>query len=218
MYREILEPIVRSPQLPILLKELEQIWKEEQIRRQEFYDWVTPDIKAEFIEGEIIVHSPVRSKHNTVLGNISRLIGVFVLSKDLGYIGVKKIMCRFSRNDYEPDMVFFDATTAKEFIEDQTIFPVPQLVVEVLSKSTEDRDRGVKFQDYESHNVQEYWIVDVKKGEIIAFKMENGGSYRIRESQVLPNLQLSVLEEALKMTRQTNHGKVGAWLLEKFSQ
>lgn len=39
-------------------------------------------------------------------------------------------------------------------------FPVPDLVVEVLSSSTEVRDRGVKFEDSEAHGVAEYWIVD----------------------------------------------------------
>lgn len=173
MYKAILEPIVRSPEMPILIKELQQIWEQEQTRRQQFYDWVTPDIKAEFIDGEIIVHSPVRSKHNTVLGNISRLIGFFVLSNDLGYIGVEKIMCRFSRNDYEPDMVFFDTKIAQNFTEDQTIFPVPQLIVEVLSNSTEDRNRGVKFQDYQNHKVQEYWIVDAYKNVLEQYILEN---------------------------------------------
>jgi len=200
MYREILEPIVKSPELPILIKELKQIWKEEQSRREAFYDWVTPDIKAEFIGGEIIVHSPVRSKHNTVLNNISRLVSIFVLSKDLGYIGVEKIMCRFSRNDYEPDMVFFDAKNAKNFTEDQTIFPVPQLVVEVLSNSTEDRDRGVKFQDYERHGVQEYWIVDAYKNVVEQYILEKnkfGLHQKLSEdeeieSRVIPNFKTSV--------------------------
>jgi len=30
----------------------------------------------------------------------------------------------------------------------------------VLSPSTEKRDRGIKFRDYELHGVGEYWIVD----------------------------------------------------------
>jgi len=90
-------------------------------------------------------------------------------------------------------------------------------VVEIANTSLGD-DRGEKRLLYEELGIKEYWIVDVKKGEIIAFKMENNGSYRMRESQVLPNLQISILEEALKMTRQMNHGKVGAWLLQKFSE
>ena len=39
-------------------------------------------------------------------------------------------------------------------------FPVPDLAVEALSQSTEARDRGVKLEDFSSHGVAEYWIID----------------------------------------------------------
>jgi len=38
--------------------------------------------------------------------------------------------------------------------------PHPDLAVEVLSKSTEKNDRGVKFEDFAAHGVGEYWIID----------------------------------------------------------
>jgi hypothetical protein len=43
---------------------------------------------------------------------------------------------------------------------DSMKFPVPDLAVEVLSSSTEDRDRGVKFEDFAINGVGEYWIID----------------------------------------------------------
>lgn len=58
-YSAILEPIIHSPTLPQLLDELNAYWAEEQNRRLDFYNWITPEMKAEFIDGEIIVHSPV---------------------------------------------------------------------------------------------------------------------------------------------------------------
>ena len=42
-------------------------------------------------------------------------------------------------------------------------FPPPDLVVEVLSESTEKRDRGVKFEDFAAHGVGEYWMIDADK-------------------------------------------------------
>ncbi|GAB2598351.1 Uma2 family endonuclease [Spirosoma areae] len=38
--------------------------------------------------------------------------------------------------------------------------PAPDLVIEVLSKSTARRDRGVKFTDYAANGIAEYWIVN----------------------------------------------------------
>jgi Uma2 family endonuclease len=47
-----------------------------------------------------------------------------------------------------------------EFSDDQMHYPAPDFIVEILSPSTEDNDRGVKFVDYAAHGVGEYWIVD----------------------------------------------------------
>jgi hypothetical protein len=58
----------------------------------------------------------------------------------------------------------------------------------------------------------------VQDVEVIAFAMENGGSRRITQSQVLLGLAISLLEEAFRRTRQLNHGKVSAWLLSQFQQ
>ena len=199
-YREILEPIATSPELPQLLKELTDIWQEEQKRRAEFYDWVSPDIKAEFIEGEIIVHSPVRNRHSEVLGFIIRLIGTFVDTNGLGRFGYESNMCRFPRNDYEPDFAFFDKETAKIINDETTIFPIPQLIIEILSTSTQHRDRGVKYKDYEANGVQEYWIIDAKK-DIIEQYILKDGEYILKEkhnqkstlsSEVLTNFTIPI--------------------------
>ncbi len=47
----------------------------------------------------------------------------------------------------------------------QSKFPAPDLIVEVLSESTEANDRGIKFEDYAAHGVVEYWIVDPMAGD-----------------------------------------------------
>jgi len=49
---------------------------------------------------------------------------------------------------------------ADKFEAGQMRFPAPDLIVEILSPSTEARDRGVKFTDYAAHGVREYWIID----------------------------------------------------------
>lgn len=62
--------------------------------------------------------------------------------------------------------------------------------------------------------VAEYWVVDVKKARITAFKIvPNSGSQRISESVVLPGLDFALLEEGLQSSRQTDHTSVAAWFL-----
>jgi Uma2 family endonuclease len=82
-------------------------------------------------------------------------------------------MSTFTRNDYEPDLVFFGNEKASTFKEDQTLFPVPDFIVEVLSKSTTKYDRGIKFDDYETHQVKEYWIIDPHSEVIEQYLLED---------------------------------------------
>ena len=42
----------------------------------------------------------------------------------------------------------------------------PDLVVEILSPATAERDRGYKRVLYERHGVAEYWLVDPAEGTV----------------------------------------------------
>ena len=54
----------------------------------------------------------------------------------------------------------------------------PDLVVEILSESTADRDLSLKHRLYEQNGVPEYWIVDPAAHTLTAFKMTPEGTYR----------------------------------------
>lgn len=53
-------------------------------------------------------------------------------------------------------------------------YPVPDFVVEVLSDSTEKRDRGVKFVDYALNGVKEYWLINYRNQFIEQYFLEKG--------------------------------------------
>ncbi|WP_238845477.1 Uma2 family endonuclease [Nostoc edaphicum] len=90
------------------------------------------------------------------------------------------------------------------------IYPPPDLVIEVANTSLAD-DQGEKQLLYEDLGVKEYWILNVQNVQVMAFAIENQGSRRITESQVLAGL-------ALRQIRQINQSQVGAWLLTQFQQ
>ncbi len=159
-HENILEQILDLPDAPLLMQEVNNRLNDERQRRLQFYNDIDESMKVEFINGEIIVHSPVMKRHNTATGLLFQLLNIYCYMHDLGFVGFEKIMTVFTRNDYEPDIVFFGNEKAKDFKEVQTLFSVPDFVVEILSKSTAKKDRGVKFDDYETHKVAEYWIID----------------------------------------------------------
>lgn len=50
--------------------------------------------------------------------------------------------------------------------------PAPDLVAEILSKGTAKRDRGVKFEDYATNGVREYWLVDPLRQTVEQFRLD----------------------------------------------
>lgn len=154
------DELLKTPDLRGLLDDLEKVWREEQILRHTFWADVDENLKAEFILGEIIYHSPIYGRHWMASSNILTQLLPFVKQYNLGKVGIEKVMVRLTRNDYEPDICFWPASVSENFGKTQSAFPPPEFVVEILSESTRDRDYGIKMTDYALHGVKEYWIVD----------------------------------------------------------
>ena len=54
------------------------------------------------------------------------------------------------------------------------VYGAPDLVVEVLSKSTHSKDMIIKLNKYYNAGVREYWIIDPGNRQIIVYKFEEG--------------------------------------------
>ncbi len=173
-----IKPILDSLELPQLIEYLQTIWEEEQRRRHEFWENVDEGKKAEFIQGEVIYHSPIYGRHWMVSTNICRYIIPHVYDNDLGKIGYEKVMIRLTRNDYEPDICFWSKEKSSKFELTQSAFPPPDFIIEILSESTKDRDRGIKYEDYALHEVGEYWIIDPDRCSVEQYLL-NKGMYQL---------------------------------------
>lgn len=178
MNDSLLEPLLRSPSLPEHVEALNRVLAIEHQRRRKFYDEITEEKKWEFINGQVIMHSPATNRHNRIVSRLSSLLTPWVVQNELGQVTVEKTLCQFPRNDYEPDIVFF-GTAKSAFIQPKTLLhPIPDLIVEVLSESTESVDRGVKLADYEAHGVAEYWIIDPDSETVEQYHLVNGAYSR----------------------------------------
>ncbi|WP_395746827.1 Uma2 family endonuclease [Prosthecobacter sp.] len=160
MQSSILQTLLDSPILPELVEEANKVLVREQKRRKKFWAEITDENKWEFIQGEVIMHSPALNRHLLATNRLFSAMETHVRVKELGVVHAQKAMTCFPRNDYEPDIIFFGPSKTQLIGPDTLRFPIPDLIVEVLSPSTEARDRGIKFQDYALHGVQEYWIID----------------------------------------------------------
>lgn len=164
---------------------------------------------------------PVGNDHASDHTIIISAISLLAATKRIDLNG--KDNCTYRKTGYnsaQPDVSYYiganaDVVPYGTSIIDLDIYPPPTLAIEVANTSLSD-DKGEKRLLYENLGVAEYWIVDVQNVQVIAFAIENGGSRRISQSQVLPGLSISLLNEALRRTRQMNHGQVSAWLLAQF--
>jgi Uma2 family endonuclease len=164
MNTQLLQTALAMPDAALFVVRLQNALAEERAKRLHFYDVIDENTKMEFINGEIVFHSPVMKRHNTASGWLYKLVDTYAIMNKQGFVGIEKILISLTRNDYEPDICYFDAKQAATFTPEQMKFPAPTWVVEVLSKSTAEIDRGVKFRDYAAHGIKEYWIIDPETG------------------------------------------------------
>ena len=125
------------------------------------------------------------------------------------------------KRECQPDIAFYIGQDIKplpqqnKIVDLETVGP-PQLAIEIAASSLSD-DLGRKRLLYEQLGVQEYWVIDVNQTEVIAFNISEGRSGRIYASQVLPGLELAIVEKALQMARTENDSTITRWLLKTFA-
>ncbi len=68
----------------------------------------------------------------------------------------------FSDKDVVQPDVFFVGGEKLTMVRDRGVFGAPDLVVEILSPSTVQRDLEKKLGLYQRYGVREYWIVDLE--------------------------------------------------------
>lgn len=134
--------------------------------------------RYELHEGELSVTPAPSPLHQQVIRNLSLILHQHVQTHGLGEILFSPIDCILSDSTIvQPDIVYLERQRLSA-ISARGIEGAPSLVVEVLSPSTTQIDRGVKFQLYARHEVPSYWIVDPEVRSIEAYRL-TGGAYQL---------------------------------------
>lgn len=132
----------------------------------------------EIHEGELSVTPAPSPLHQQVIRNLSVLLHQHVKTRGLGEVLFSPIDCILSDiTIIQPDIVYLEPRRLPA-ISARGIEGPPTLVVEILSPSTVQIDRGVKFQLYARHGVPYYWIVDPEARSIEAYTL-TGEAYQV---------------------------------------
>ena len=127
------------------------------------------DIKHEYINGEVYAMAGATDTHVTIAGNIFALLLSHLRGSGCRvYISDMKVRIESKNRFYYPDVL---VTCEDRDRENNTFKKFPNLIIEVLSDSTEAFDRGDKFADYQSlASLQEYVLVNTRKARIECFR------------------------------------------------
>ena len=137
-------------------------------------DALPEDTRAEIIDGQIYLFASPRVIHQKITGELFFEIRSFI--KENG--GNCKVfqapldiyLNRDDKTRVEPDIfVICDS----EKIHEDACYGAPDLVVEVVSKSTKQRDFGIKVLKYRTAGVREYWIIDSVRENVTVFWFED---------------------------------------------
>jgi len=127
--------------------------------------------RYELYEGELIVMPATSPRHQAVIVNLFIAVAQHVWGHGLGDVSPAPIDVILSRiTVVQPDLVYVD-TAGPGIVTDGGIEGTPTLVVEVLSPSTEARDRGVKQALYARYGVPFYWIADPDTRTVQALRL-----------------------------------------------
>ncbi|MBD0351464.1 MAG: Uma2 family endonuclease [Flavisolibacter sp.] len=190
---DILKPLLNSAKLPAYVERLQRVLEEEEVKRRDFYEWLDEDKRAEFILGEVIVHSPARLSHIVVLQNLEMIIVGFVKKNSRGMVLREQALIKMKRSDFMPDLAFWRKEISDTFKGDTKQFPAPDFIIEVLSPDTEKNDRGKKKEEYAVNGVKEYWIVDPDTKFIEQYLLQ-GEDYYLKEKLHHGTVQCEVLQ------------------------
>ena len=136
------------------------------------YRTAPEDRRYELHDGDLLlVPSPV-TYHQRILLRLTRILDRFVQSQGIGEVFIAPYDVVLSDYDVvQPDILFVSNERA-HIVTPENIRGGPDLVVEVLSPSTAERDLGYKRTLYARHGVGEYWIVDPGARTVEVLKLE----------------------------------------------
>lgn len=116
--------------------------------------------RYEIIDGELFVSPAPIPKHQIFVSNLLYYLADFVKRRGLGRVFTAPIDVVFSQHDVvEPDLIYISKSRAS-ILTRANVQGAPDLVVEVLSESTQKTDQTTKLKLYARFGVAEYWIID----------------------------------------------------------
>lgn len=136
-------------------------------------------IKHEYIDGKVYAIAGASDSHVTIALNLASLLRAHVRGTGCrAYMSDMKACIEARNRFFYPDVM---VTCDPRDQETDTYKRFPELVVEVLSKSTEAFDRGDKFAAYQAiDSLQEYMLINTRHQRVEIFRRSEFGLWVVQ--------------------------------------
>lgn len=134
------------------------------------------DESYEIIEGEKIMSPATNLSHNGIIMRLAMNIGAYCEGNhDCGYVFSDSVDVHLpDGNIFRPDLTVVLKENEQILDWKGNINGVPDMVVEVLSKSTMKRDLTIKKDIYERNGFKIYWIVNPFVKSVTVYFLHEG--------------------------------------------
>lgn len=130
------------------------------------------EAREELIGGEVVAMSPrPMFNHNHIAFNIAFMFRNYLRGRRCTVISDGTDLYLTEEDRFVPDMM---VVCDRDKIQENGVHGAPDLVVEVLSHSTANRDRGYKKDVYARCGVREYWIVNPTDRSVEVYLSKEG--------------------------------------------
>ena len=151
------------------------------------------DWREELIGGKLVAMSPRPAfNHNRISENIDFIFRGYLRGKKCTPLGDGYDLYLDENNHFIPD---FMIVCDRDKIQMDGVHGAPDLVVEVLSPSTAQNDRGHKKEVYAKCGVREYWIVSPDNKSVEIYLNENAELIFHKVYTVVPGWMLEKMKE-----------------------
>ncbi len=151
-------------------------------------------IRSEWVQGEVVIMSPVSNIHQRIGNLLFRILSDFVETGDLGQVFQAEFQMKLPahRAGREPD-IFFIAHEKLAKLKTNYFDGPGDIVVEIISPESIERDRVTKFEEYQEAGVQEYWLIDPLNQQVNFFELNTQGQYHAAYIEVNGTYRSKVL-------------------------
>jgi Uma2 family endonuclease len=157
--------------------------------------------KHEYYKGEIFAMSGAKHQHNIIASNLFISLGMKLKGKPCRPLG-SDARVHIQKNTLftYPDISI--VCGEPEFLNnDEMNLLNPSVIIEVLSRSTKNYDRGDKFRLYRDiPTLKEYILVDSESIGIEAFSINAHGNWELKEyNSIEESLEIKTINFSLKL-------------------